>query len=337
MKLKVCKDISDKFKNAKTISVSNKYVVVCTGKSAMIYDKNLNLLKNYNNLSYVYTAKISPNEQFVALISNSNVFYIVDFEDYTIYKHSLHREYNNNLEGRGCWKNDYEFYVIVESKITHKSFIRKYDLIDGMAYVDLLEQNYRLIGISFDPKLNLFVIVGQDLQKSMCDRNDDYRLILFNGQMFADYTIEKKDDVVISFEYDTSTKSIVLYGLSKVWCCNIKGEQINMISTPNSASSLFDSNDLMCNVFNEEQIKIFAGLLNLKFANIEDYITKMVASWDGKYCFIGTKTGLFLVNVKNNTIEEQISIQYGVTDILQFSENIILVATWDKLRAYKLE
>ena len=49
MKLKVCKDISDKFKNAKTISVSNKYVVVCTGKSAMIYDKNLNLLKNYNN------------------------------------------------------------------------------------------------------------------------------------------------------------------------------------------------------------------------------------------------------------------------------------------------
>lgn len=336
MKLKVCKSIPDEIRNAKTINFSNKHIVICTGTRAIIYDKEFNWLKEYNNLSYVYTAKISPNEKFVVLISNTNKFYIINLEDYTISKHSVCKEYKNNLEGRGCWGNNDELYIIVENKITHKSCIRKYDLTKNMSYIELLSQKYRFIGIDFEPKLNSLIIIGQDMKKSMCDRDDDYRLILFNGETFIDYTLEKEDDIVISFEYNTSTKSINLYGLSKAWCCNIKGERVDSINLPNNPSIVFELHSSSYNIFNNEQIKTLAELLNLKFTNIDDHITKIVTSWDKKYYFIGTKTGLFVVNAKNNAIEDQVAIQYGVTDILQFSKNIIFISTLDKVKVYEL-
>ena len=101
MKIKFKQLKYDFLRHAKDFCFTEKYSIFCTGKSAFICDRALKLLCKIENLSYVYHAFVSPDEKTLLLVSNSNKFYLVDLNDFSVKKHTVRGKYNHNLEGRG--------------------------------------------------------------------------------------------------------------------------------------------------------------------------------------------------------------------------------------------
>ena len=57
---------------------------------------------------------------------------------------------------------------------------------------------------------------------------------------------------------------------------------------------------------------------------------------DGKYICIGTMTSLCCMEAESSKIVAQRKIPHGVHDIVEIEKNIILVSTWQGVKAYNI-
>ena len=71
------------------MTISKKYMVFPTGKKVLIYERKFQLVREIEGLSYCYKAFISPNEEIVLLVSNSNCFYILSLLTFELSKYTI--------------------------------------------------------------------------------------------------------------------------------------------------------------------------------------------------------------------------------------------------------
>lgn len=109
------------------LAVSPTCLAGCTGKKAVILDRQYNLLQTVEGLDYVYKAHFSPDEKQLLLISNANRFYVADLAIGTTRKVLIRPPFNFNLEGEGCWSHDGQhIYIPVRHKDTLMHTLRRY-------------------------------------------------------------------------------------------------------------------------------------------------------------------------------------------------------------------
>lgn len=149
------------------VTVSPSYIVGCTGKKAIILDRQYNLLHTVEGLDYVYKAHLSPDEKQVLLISNGNKFYVTDIAAGTTRKVLVRAPFNYNLEGEGCWSHDGQYiYIPVVRAKGLNSTLRRYRTVDLSVDAEFLKDEYWVTNLQSMKKTNSYFMIGwqRDLQ-----------------------------------------------------------------------------------------------------------------------------------------------------------------------------
>ena len=164
--MRIVKQLNPHFKKAKKVILSDRYVFVLTGNSLLILSKAYELIKTIDGLNHVYNGVLSPDEQKLLLISNGNHFYVVTLASLELeWKCRVKKDFNGNLEGRGCWSLDgSEILLVVMNDITLEQCIRHYKSDNPDQYYDdtMLSKCYWINGILPVPPLNAYYVLAQD-------------------------------------------------------------------------------------------------------------------------------------------------------------------------------
>lgn len=331
-------------KHAKSFCFSEKYSVFCTGRRAFICDRELKLLYTVEKLSYVYRASISPDEKNLLLVSNANIFYLVDLNDFAVKKYTVRGKYNGNLEGRGCWSFDGNSVLLdVENPKTVNSALRRYAMNDGMSYEDLIAERYYLVSIDAIKELNKYLLIGMDREKFNRDEPDEWSMIWFNGDSFEEFPIRHMDislDVVKHIEYEAATNTVIIYGFPKTFRCDLQGRIIEKIAPVPTEKVEISFSGVFSNLGLEKEdfdsLKSLSALFGMENLSLDDSINKMCTSSDGKKHYIGTNLGLFIVDAETGKLIKKVSIDYGVQDIAEISPGIIVVTTWGGIKVFEI-
>lgn len=344
MKIKFKQLKYDFLRHAKDFCFTEKYSIFCTGKSAFLCDRALKLLCKIENLSYVYHAFVSPDEKTLLLVSNSNKFYLVDLNDFSVKKHTVRGKYNHNLEGRGCWSlNGRSLYFCVCNGQTLNSALRCYDLDDNMSYRDLLKEKYQLVCIKPVKEINKQLIIGLDRKKSDLDRTDCWSLIWFDGVYFEEYpiwNIDLSNDVVSSAEYEALTNTVIIYGQAKTFRCNLRGKIIEELSLSDSEKITASLSDTLSNLDIKgnqlDALKQFSHLFGTENISLDDSIYKVCLSFDGKKYYAGTHLGISVIDAETKSVLAKKKIDYGVQNITEIAPNVIVVSTWNGVKVFEI-
>ena len=182
---------------SESMRVSEKYIVTCTGQTAYLFDKDLRLIKQFKGLKYAYISCISPDETKIALISNSNYFYIIDVATLSIDKVRVTGICGGDLEGRGCWSFDSRYlYLLPLDANTCNNTLRIYDTNDW-SYRDKLRDMYFITAIKRADGLKKYFAFGVDREEGI---DGTHYLILFDDNDFCVYDLQKKTKEEIEFE-----------------------------------------------------------------------------------------------------------------------------------------
>lgn len=285
---------------AKNIAISKKYLLFTTGKKVLIFDKKFQLIQEIDGLRYCYKAIISPDEKSVLLISNLNHFKILSLNTFEISRHTIKGEYSGNLEGRGCWAFDgNKVLLCVYDEQSMLSALRTYDLENESDYSEALCDKYWLTNIMPIDAYNKYLLTGFNRN------NHKNYLIWYDGTIFEEYCLENFDDVIVKTEYDKQNLGITIYGLEKSLLCDYYGNRLEKIAIAGKEIE-------MDNVLSSKNI------------------------CDGKYICIGTHEYLYCYDVKYSQLVFQKKILYGVHDIVEMEDNILLISTWNGIKVFKI-
>lgn len=334
----------DFLRYAKGFCFSENYSIFCTGARTFICDRQLNILYTVEKLSYVYHAYISPDEETLLLVSNSNIFYLVGLKDFSLKKYTIRDKYNDNLEGRGCWSFDGNSLLFdVNNRKTNNSALRRYDLSCDMSYEDMLAEKYRLVSITPIKELNKYLLIGQDRQKPENDDTDRWSMIWFDGSSFEEYPIKHAEEcrgVIVHAEYEHATNTVILYGIRKTFRCDRQGRIIEEISSPsmeNGKISFSSAVSLGPGAAKEvgDPLTNLSALSETESLQWGDRINKICISSDGKKYYVGTNLGLYVVDAKTREPLKKEAIDYGVHDIAEISPGTIAVSTWTGVKVFE--
>lgn len=337
MKLKrvKCKPLE----RAKNLCVSQSYIVGCTGQKAAIMDKQLNLIHTVEGLEYVYSADISPDETKLLLISNSNKFYIVDLHTFEKTRITVKTPYNHNLEGRGCWSFDGKSVWIVVQRSTGyiNSTLRRYCVDDFNKYEDLLADKYYLNGISRIDTNNTYFLTGYNRQE-----NNRTYFIYFDGTAFREFPLETSVNMIAPTA--TVDMEIGVVTLSSIVGCRqftLDGKTVNAISHPSPKDKTLHASDVFMHLFDgdakkQNRLKEISASLGLENISAPDYITKRDTSSCGKYIYLASESGFYLINEKTGDILASVPEEYGVQNFEELAPGFIATATWTGVKLYKL-
>lgn len=338
----ILKELKNNFlKYAKGFCFSENYSVFCTGRSAFICDRDFRPLYTVEKLSYVYYASISPNEKTLLLVSNSNIFYLVDLNDFSLKKYTVRDKYNDNLEGRGCWSFDGKsLYFNVCNRKTLNSALRRYDLSDDMSFKDLLEEKYWLVSIKPVKELNKYLLIGLDRKKAMLDRTDCWSMIWFDGTSFREFYMDVFDDSINNAEYEAATNTVIVYGHAKTFRCDLDGKIIEDMSLADPKPVTASITNAFENVKLEKdglyKLKQLSDTLKLENISVDDSIYNVSLSSDGRRYYVGTHLGIFVIDAETKAVLCKEAIDYGVQNISEISSDIIAVSTWNGVKIFEI-
>lgn len=324
---------------SKSFYFSEKYAVFCTGKTAIICDKKMNVIQKIEKLDYVYSALASPDEKYLLLISNSNKFYVVNMNDFSVTKQIVRGKYDYNLEGRGCWSFDgNRIYIPVYNVDSGTSALRCYDHLQNFSSIDLLEEKYWLHSIT--PVINLKKYLLMGTQRRNFDGDDPLSMIWFDGNSFEQYPIDIKvyNDIARKTEYDTATDTVILYGLNKTVRFDIYGKYIEEIPVPEEGKRTFSFSDVFKNVLSDNDLKSITDLSNsygMENVTVNDRINKICLSSDEKTLYVGTHMGLFAIDAKTQEIIAKKPID-DIQDIKELYPGSIVVSTYSTVKLFQL-
>ena len=324
---------------AKNLCVSQSYIVGCTGQKAAIMDKQLNLIHTVEGLEYVYSAEVSPDETKLLLISNGNKFYIVDMHTFEKTRLTIKAPYNHNLEGRGCWSCDGKFVWIPVQRSTDyiNSTLRRYCVDDFSKYEDHLADKYYLNGISRIDSNNSYFLTGYNRQEN----NRPY-FIYFDGTDFLELPLETSVNMIVPTATVDTEKGVVT--LSSIGGCGqftLDGKTVNEISHPSSKDKTLCASDVFMNLFDgdaekQNRLKEISASLGLENISAPDYITKYETSSCGKYIYLASESGFYLINERTGDILASLPEEYGVQNFEELAPGFIAIATWAGVKLYKL-
>ncbi len=285
------------------LTVSPSYIVGCTGKKAVILDRQYNLLKTVEGLDYVYEAHLSPDETQLLLISTGNKFYVTDLASGTTRKMLVRAPFNSNLEGKGCWSNDGQYiYIPVARAKELNSTLRRYRVEDLSIDAEFLKDEYWITNLHPLRMSDAYFMVGKQRQLQrwffIVMKNDDMKHIPLEqdgGVFFRGYMQEENQEISLS-----STNGYMRYALN--------GELKEIISNP------FASGE----------------------SAYKDAITKYALSQCGKYIFMSTNAGFYLLDASTQQLLSFIPEEYGVQNFEQLEPDVIALATWSGVKLYRM-
>lgn len=285
------------------LTVSPSYIVGCTGKKAVILDRQYNLLQTVEGLDYVYKAHLSPDEKQLLLISNVNRFYVTDIASGTTRKVLVRAPFNYNLEGEGCWSHDGRcIYIPVVRAKGLNSTLRRYRVDDLTVDAELLKDEYWITNLHPMKMANSYFMVGWQRQFQrhffIVMKNDDFRCIPLNredGIYFGGSVREEKQEISLS-----STNGYMRYSLN--------GELKEIIANP------------------------FASRESVH----KDTITKYALSQCSRYILMSAEAGFYLLDAATKQLLSFIPEEYGVQNFEQPEPDVIALATWGGVKLYRM-
>ena len=271
--------------------VSEKYIVTCTGQTAYLFDKDLRLIKQFKGLKYAYISCISPDETKIALISNSNYFYIIDVATLSIDKVRVTGICGGDLEGRGCWSFDSRYlYLLPLDANTCNNTLRIYDTNDW-SYRDKLRDMYFITAIKRADGLKKYFAFGVDREEGI---DGTHYLILFDDNDFCVYDLQTKPG---SFNY--------------------------------VENAFYEENErrILVNTDIDSFYVDLQGAVISQYCKQSEEATKSIQSRSGKYFVLYDNNGVEAVSTSIPSEKARMRIQYGVMDIEEIGNDIFLLST----------
>lgn len=323
---------------AKNLCVSQSYIIGCTGQKAAIMDKQLNLIHTVDGLEYVYSAEVSPDETKLLLISNGNKFYIVDMHTFEKTRITVKSPYNHNLEGLGCWSFDGKSVWISVQRSTGyiNSTLRCYYAQDFNKYEDYLADKYFLNGISKIADTGTYFLIGYNRQE-----NNRTYFIYFDGTAFREFPLEASVNMLAPTATVDIEKGVVT--VASVTGCRqftLEGKAIKTISHPDPKNRTLHASDAFMHLFDgdtekQKHLKEISASLGLENISAPDYITKYQLSSCGKYIYLASGSGFYLIDESIGDILAPVPEEYGVQNFEELAPGLIAIATWSDVKLYK--
>ena len=323
---------------AKNLCVSQSYIIGCTGQKAAIMDKQLNLIHTVEGVEYVYSADVSPDETKLLLISNSNKFYVVDMHTFEKTRITVKAPYNRNLEGRGCWSFDGEsVWIPVQRGIGYiNSTLRRYCVNDFNTYEDHLADKYHLNGISRIDANNTYFLTGYNRREN----NRNY-FIYFDGIAFREIPLATSVNMIAPAATIDIEKGVVT--LSSIAGCRqftLEGKAIKTISHPKPEDKTNHASDVFMHLFDgdaekQKHLKEISASLGLENISAPDYITKYQLSSCGKYIYMASGSGFYLIDESVGYMLASVPEEYGVQNFEELAPGLIAIATWSGVKLYR--
>lgn len=301
-------------RQTKCAAMSKNFLVFSTGQRIIICNRHFDILHEIENLKYAYHVYISPDESRLLAISSSNLFYLIDLKTFDVVSTRIKPPYNANLEGRGCWMEDSQSFLIVcENLHTFRSAIRKYQANDVSLYETVLPEEYWITSILYVKEKHSYLIVGMDRLKAMTDQPDAWFLMWYNGLSFEKYPFSGNPGEIFEIDYDKKENVIRARGNFQYYTFNDRGEML-----PEFQFSEDNNLEINGTAFPiKEKINIICSIPN----------TDM--------CAVGTSNA-FYVYGKNQSLIGKIRESYGVQEINVISEDTVIYATWSGIRVIKI-
>ncbi|MBP3479316.1 MAG: hypothetical protein J6K03_07530 [Oscillospiraceae bacterium] len=323
---------------AKNLCVSQSYIIGCTGRKAAIMDKQLNLIHTVEGLEYVYSAEVSPDERKLLLVSNGNKFYVVDMRTFDKTRITVKAPFNHNLEGRGCFSFDGKSVWIPVQRGTGyvNSTLRRYCIHDFNKYEDFLADKYYLNGITRIDSNNTYFLTGYNRQED----NKIY-FIYFNGAAFREVPLKTSDNMIAPTATVDMEKGIVtLASIAGCWQFTLDGKTVNTITHPSPKDKTIHASDLFMHLFDgdaekQKHLKEVSASLGLENISAPDYITKYESSSCGKYIYVASESGFYLIDESTGNIIASVSEEYGVQNFEELAPGMIAIATWSGVKLYR--
>lgn len=327
------------FNRAKDISISDSYIIGCTGPKAIILDKQLNLVHIIDGLEYVYSAQMSPDEKHLLLISNGNKFYIVNMLTFEKTRVTVRAPHNSYLEGKGCWSFDGESILIpVQQYVEYgDSTLRCYSLKDISKYQDFLVNKYHLSEILRLESNGIYLLIGYNRQED----NRKY-FIHFDGLTFKEYLLESSEDMVVfSADVDIHRSIVTLYTLKGCYRYTLDGKSVAELSHPVPVDKTYSFYDVFGHLFidNQEKLEKLKELsISFGSENIStpDFITKYQISSCGNFVYIASESGFYVADAETVEIMASVQEKFGVQNFEEISSDIIALATWSGVSLYQI-
>jgi hypothetical protein len=320
---------------AKALCVSHSYIIGCTGQKAAIMDRQLNLIHTVVGLEYVYSAEVSPDETKLLLISNGNKFYVVDLHTFEKTRITVKAPYNQNLEGQGCWSFDGKSIWIPVQRCIN-STLRRYCVHDFRKYQDYLADKYCLIAISKIDSNNTYFLIGYNREE-----NDRTYFIYFDGTEFREIPLETAVSAIMPpVTIDMESGVVTIASIAGCQQFTLEGKAVSTISHPDPKDKVLHFSDVFMSLFDgdaekQTHIKELSASLGLENITAADYITKHRSSSCGKYVYLASESGFYLIDASTGNLLASVPEKYGVQNFEELAPGLIAIATWSGVKLYR--
>ena len=221
----ILNEIKKELRHSKNLTLTSRYIILYRGASVVIYDYKFVCQKKILNLKYVYNGYVSPDETKLLLVSNTNRYYLISLENFSMLStHSIKSPYNENLEGIACWSSNDSFLLPVQNSISMLSTLRKFNCDSSNSFEDFLAESFWIIYVTFVAQKNSYLIIGLDRRKNI------WNLIWMD--MYGNYTIYRIDDfdeAILHVNVCFDAEEIILTGESKFYSCDFHGVPSDMM------------------------------------------------------------------------------------------------------------
>lgn len=302
-------------KGEKSIAFSDRYVIICTGRRAIICSRTLNILKEFDGLHYVYSAYISPDEKCLLLISSGNQFYTVNLDSFEIKAHTVTGVYSGNLEGLGCWSFDGKSFFLIGSKKKDSTCAAIQYAADTVTVSKLhISEKYSIFYIKPIKEAEKYIAIALDLSLSASENESIWRLIKFDENAAESFPItELNGDHIRRAHYDPIRNSLEIFG-GRLY-----------ISIPFGEPKA----DIIQAV--EDIVKSTA----LKISDAGAFNSCCMSS-DQSKIYIATDIGLFIWSIEEQKILAHKMYKCGVLDVKEINDKLIMISTINGIKTLEL-
>ena len=215
------KDGKTLFRYAKNVFSSEKYIVITTGCTVYLMDRDYQILQSYKKLDHICYVEISPNEKYLLMASVINLFYVVDIDSQSMEKAWIDIPYDYNLEGAARFSTDSgHIYAICTNSKSLQSCFRVYEVGDLTSYRDYIAEKYCIFAIDIDRTGNDgAILVGLDR------KTDRFYLLRYDNRGMQEYRLPLYyDDIPMSVFHHAKDHLVMIFGQSCLLLCDEQGD-----------------------------------------------------------------------------------------------------------------
>lgn len=299
----ILNEIKKELRHSKNLTLTSRYIILYNGSSVVIYDYEFVCQRKILNLKYVYHGYVSPDETKLLLVSNTNRYYLVSLEDFSVLGTcSIKSPYNGNLEGTACWDSKDSFLLPVQNDGSMLSTLRKYNCNSSNSFEDFLTELFWIKYVTFVEKNNSYLIIG-------LDRNEDVWNVIWMDKCgnYTSYRIGYFNEAILDVCVCYDDEKIILTGESTVYCCDFRG----------FCANIFENNELK-NI-------IYHGFpLFVKRSKNNDAIV-----------YLGTTNELVIYDLKHQITISSYHMDFGARGIEEL-DDIMFVCSSEGIKAISL-